>query len=240
MQMICEMPNEGTDVGINLNSATQKESSDPANTSEDALDWLISAINDQPNASEGDAPEVGAPARSKSKHSSMDDASRATKKERPASAMELQCQDPTLPRPTSPWPRPATSLHDTRAMPHAHAHSAAPSISTPLMDIPTFQTVSDSRDESGTLTSNAPSSLRSCSPIPSPNGNRQNDLPSHNYSHHVKAKAPSALASAANLENVKDVSKTKFPKVSKMARRMRSILESVSYTHLTLPTILLV
>ena len=96
------------------------------------------------------------------------------------------------------------------------------------MDIPTFQTVSDSRDESGTLTSNAPSSLRSCSPIPSPNGNRQNDLPSHNYSHHVKAKAPSALASAANLENVKDVSKTKFPKVSKMARRMRSILESSS------------
>ena len=228
MQMICEMPNEGTDVGINLNSATQKESSDPANTSEDALDWLISAINDQPNASEGNAPEVGAPARSKSKHSSMDDASRATKTERPASAMELQCQDPTLPRPTSPWPRPATSLDDTRVMPHAHAHSAAPSISTPLMDIPTFQTVSDSRDESGTLTSNAPSSLRSCSPIPSPNGNRQNDLPSHNYSHHVKAKAPSALASAANLENVKDVSKTKFPKVSKMARRMRSILESSS------------
>ena len=223
MQMICEIPNEGTDVGIDSNSATEKESPDPTNTSEDALDWLISAINDQPNA-----PEVGASARSKSKHLSMDDGSRTMKKERPASAMELRRQDPTSPRPTSPQPRPTTSLDDTRALSHAHAHSAASSISTPLTDIPAFQAVSDSRDESGALTSIVPASLRSCSPVPSSNEIRQHGLLSHDDSHHDKAKASSALTSAANLENVKDISKTKFPKVSKMARRMRSILESTS------------
>lgn len=234
MQMICEIPNQGTDVGIHSNSATEKESPDPTNTSEDALDWLISAINDQPNASEGgNAPEVGASARSKSKHFSMDDGWRTRKKERPASAMELRRQDPTSPRPTSPQPRPTTSLDDTRAMSHAHAHSAASSISTPLTDIPAFQAVSDSRGESGALTTIVPASLRSCSSVPSSNENRQHGLLSHDDSHQDKANATSALTSAANLENVKDISITKFPKVSRMARRMRSILESTSSAQAT-------
>ena len=228
MQMICEIPNEGTDVGIHSNSATEKESPDPTNTSEDALDWLISAINDQPNASEGNAPEVRASARPKSKHISMDDDSCTTKKERPASAMELRRQNPASPRPTSPQPRPTTSLDDTRAMSHAHAHSAASSISTPFTDIPAFQAVSDSRGESGALTTIVPASLRSCSPVPSSNENQQHGLLSHDDSHQDKTNATSALTSAANLENVKDISITKFPKVSKMARRMRSILESTS------------
>lgn len=225
MQVVSELANEGTGIGINLNISTEKESVDPANTSEDALDWLINAIDDDPDASKNHTRKVKSSSRVEPNHDTMDHGTNATKKERPASAMELRRQDTTPLGPASPLPRPTTSLDDARAISQAHACSAAQPMSSSVKDIPSSQATSVSHDESGTLTSNVTASPRSCSPM-SRNETRQYALSTDSLSHDDKAKEPLALAAATNVQNDKDISKIKFPKVSKMARRMRSILET--------------
>lgn len=233
MQMVGELANEATGIGINLNLSAEKEPVDHANTSEDALDWLISAINDQRDASEVNTRKIKSSTKAKPKNVFKNYDTHVMKKERPTSAMELRRQDSTSPGLISPLSRPTTSLDSARTISETHASSAVQSMSPLLKDIPSSHATSVSYEESRALTWNEAASTDPCSPMSSCNETRQNTSSTDCLPHDDKAKEPLALTAATNVQNDKDISKTKFPKVSKMARRMRSILETSTPTQAT-------